>query len=84
MNCTIFAKMAAATSKEVGPSFKAEVFQKALAKAKRWAKAAYGTADMQMYVDECGYSLLHYYRETEARITKTFNREVIKRASSLP
>lgn len=78
INKTVFMKMAAATSASIGPDFKAETFRLAFAKAKRWAVNAYGTADMAEYAAESGYELITFYRECEAKIQNTFNRDVAK------
>ena len=75
-NLTVFHKMAVETSKVIGSDFKAEIFRLAFAKAKRWAVAAYGTADMSLYASDNGYELTTYYQECASKVQKTFNREV--------
>lgn len=74
-NKTVFIKMAFTTSNAIGPEFKADIFRLAFAKAKRWAVAAYGTADMSLYASENGYDLTTYYQECASKVQKTFNRE---------
>jgi hypothetical protein len=49
----------------IGPDFSEEIFQKAVGKAKRWMKLAYGAVDWDSFLAENGgASIVVYYRET--------------------
>jgi hypothetical protein len=55
------------------------VWAKAMAKARRWMKGAYGSADLEMFMAENGYSTMRYYYEEtlrEANGVCTVNREM--------
>jgi hypothetical protein len=65
-----------ATMKAIGESFCAVIFEKAYAKAKRWANNAYGSADMAELIAESGPNISSFYKECLAKPDgkKTFNR----------
>ncbi len=70
-------EMYLATKTELGlAELDAEVFAKAVEKAKRWAKKAYGSAVLSEYVAETGGSVACYYTETLEKPDgkNTFNR----------
>jgi len=69
----------AETQKALGRELSDDIFQKALAKAKRWMKNAYGSVDLEEYIAESGGSIAGYYTETEERPDglNTFNRQTM-------
>lgn len=66
-NQKAISEIRAATEAELGRPLDESVFKKALEKAKRWMRNAYGDADLQEYISERGGSVATYYRETEAQ-----------------
>lgn len=67
----------AATKAEIGISFDEVIFQKALGKAKRWMRSAFGSVDYEAFINDSGESISYYYNETLKlpKGTGTFNRE---------
>lgn len=74
-----------AVSAQVGTSFSEEIYKKALAKYKRWMKAAYGGVDWNES-DFAGHvgALALYYRETEKTPDgqDTMNRQTFAKGAS--
>jgi len=64
-----------------GRDFDRAVFKKALEKAKRWMRAAYGSVDYGEFIAESGPDISAYYDETLETPDgiNTFNRETIRR-----
>jgi len=65
----------AETRRSIGEDFSEEVFNRAYAKARRWAINAYGSADMAQYHEEVGGNLTVYYQESIEKGGDTFNRQ---------
>jgi hypothetical protein len=80
-NKELVAEIQRMTQAEIGGAVDADTFRKALEKAKRWMRNAYGSADLEEWINENGGSIAAYYRECQKDPTgrDTFNRQTARK-----
>lgn len=80
MNCVEIIREATKASLDMDDSFNEDIFQLALAKAKRWMRNAYGGVDLKEYINETGGSVHVYYNEcmNAPNGGNTFNRQIAR------